>query len=117
MRRLRTGNDSTTLSDNIVLPADFHLQVIVWRTGSAHRVRMKRIAPIIAAAITGLVLFAGAAQAACQVEYKAKRDNPLKLYHDVTTVDAPCGSAEAALRAQLAAQGLTLLKVLAKKET
>ena len=66
----------------------------------ASSVRMIRIASIIAAAVTCTLLFAGAAQAACQVEYKAKRDNPLKLYHDVTTVDAPCGSAEAALRAR-----------------
>lgn len=78
---------------------------------------MNRIAPIVAAAVTGIVLFAGAAQAACQVEYKAKQDNPLRLYHDVATVDAPCASAEAALRDKLAARGLTLLKVLSKKET
>jgi outer membrane lipopolysaccharide assembly protein LptE/RlpB len=65
----------------------------------------------------GLMLAATTAQAACQVEYKAKRDKPLELYYDVTVVNAPCASAEAALRAQLAQQGLTLLKVLSKKET
>jgi len=111
---VQTGNDGTMLSDNIALPAVLPRQVIEWPTGSAHLVRMNRIAPTIAAAI-GALLFAGPAQAACQVEYKAKRDNPLKLYHDVTTVDAPCASAEAALRAQLAARGLTLLKVLSKR--
>ena len=113
---MQTGNDGTMLSDNIALPADFHAQVIEWPTGSAHRVRMRRITPIIAAAV-GALLFAGAAQAACRVEYKAKQDNPLTLYHDVTTVDAPCASAESALRARLAARGLTLLKVLSKRET
>lgn len=104
------------LSDNIALPADFHAQVIEWRTGSAHSVRMNRIASIITTAVTCTLLFAGTAQAACQVEYKAKRDNPLKLYHDVTTVDAACGSAEEALRATLAARGLTLLKILSTRE-
>jgi len=112
---MQTGNNGTMLSDNIALPAVFPRQVIEWLTGSEHLAHMYRIAPIIAAAI-GAVLFAGTAHAACQVEYKAKRDNPLKLYHDVTTVDAPCASAEAALRAQLAARGLTLLKVLSKRE-
>ncbi len=77
---------------------------------------MTRIAHILAAAV-GACLFTGAAQAACQVEYKAKQDNPLKLFHDVTTVDAPCDSVERALRSQLSERGLTLLKVLSKRET
>jgi len=34
----------------------------------------------------------------------------------VTTVNAPCPQAEAALRAQLAQRGLTLLKIMSKKE-
>ncbi|WP_093035311.1 hypothetical protein [Roseovarius azorensis] len=69
--------------------------------------------PVIA---LGFMLVATGAHAACEVEYKAKRDKPLALYYDVTTVNAPCASAEAALRAQLAKKGLTLLKVLSKKE-
>ena len=69
--------------------------------------------PLIAC---GLILVATGAQAACEVEYKAKRDKPLELYYDVTTVNAPCASAEAALRVQLAQKGLTLLKVMSKKE-
>lgn len=82
----------------------------------AHLGRMTQITrPLILA--SGLVFAATAAQAACQVEYKAKRDKPLELYYDVTVVNAPCASAEAALRAQLAQQGLTLLKVLSKKES
>ena len=76
---------------------------------------MIRNTAIIAAVYA--LFFAGAAQAACQVEYKAKRDSPLELYYDVMTVDAPCASAEAALRARLSAQGLTLLKILSKRET
>lgn len=76
---------------------------------------MRQIARLPALAL-GITLCATAAHAACQIEYKAKRDKPLALFHDVTTVNAPCASAEAALRAQLAQQGLTLLKVLSKKE-
>lgn len=83
---------------------------------------MIRIAPtlstgLVAALILALALTltATAAQAACQVEYKAKRDRPLQLFHDVTTVNVPCAQAEAALRAALARQGLTLLKVLSKR--
>lgn len=63
-----------------------------------------------------LTLFAQAATAACQVEYKAKRETPFELFYDVTTINAPCSAAEAALRAQLARQGLTLLKIMSQKE-
>ncbi|SLN73777.1 hypothetical protein ROG8370_03621 [Roseovarius gaetbuli] len=76
---------------------------------------MKQITQITLMAL-GLALAAGGAQAACQIEYKAKRDKPLELYYDVTTVNAPCSSAESALRAQLAGKGLKLLKVMSKKE-
>lgn len=69
--------------------------------------------PLIA---LGFTLVASGVQAACEVEYKAKRDTPLELYYDVATINAPCSSAEAALRAQLAKKGLTLLKVMSKKE-
>jgi len=76
---------------------------------------MTQITRLTIAAL-GLSLLAGAPQAACQVDYTATRDKPLELYYDVTTVNAPCSQAEAALRSQLAARGLTLLKVLSKKE-
>lgn len=76
---------------------------------------MTHITRLTAAAL-GLSLMAGAAHAACQVEYKAKRDKPLELYYDVTTVNTPCSQAASALQARLAARGLTLLKVLSTKE-
>ncbi|MBC7131513.1 MAG: hypothetical protein H5U16_00215 [Roseovarius sp.] len=66
--------------------------------------------------VLALLLSAQVAHAACQVEYKAKRDRPLQLFHDVTTVNAPCSAAEQVLRAQLKRQGLTLLKIMSKKE-
>ncbi len=76
---------------------------------------MTRIIGILAATLA-LTLSAKAAMAACQVEYKAKRDNPFGLFYNVTTVSVPCSAAEGALRAQLAQQGLTLLKIMSKKE-
>ncbi|MDU8928086.1 hypothetical protein RXV86_11875 [Alisedimentitalea sp. MJ-SS2] len=74
---------------------------------------MKRIAHIMTL-VAGLVLASTAAQAACVVEYKAKRDNPLELFYDVTQVGGDCSVADATerLRRKLTKQGLTLLKVL-----
>ncbi|WP_377067571.1 hypothetical protein [Roseovarius ramblicola] len=72
---------------------------------------MRTLAPAIV-----LVLSAGAVAAACEIEYKAKRDTPFELFYNVTTVNAPCPQAEAALRAQLSQRGLTLLKIMSKKE-
>lgn len=74
---------------------------------------------LITALASGLALPAAQAQAACLAEYKAKRDNPLELYYDVAQVTGPCTvqNAEAQLRATLAAQGLTLLKVLSVTES
>ena len=78
---------------------------------------MTRLSLITALAL-GLGLPAAQAQAACTAEYKAKRDNPLELYYDVAQITGPCTvqNAEAQLRAMLAAQGLTLLKVLSVAE-
>lgn len=51
-------------------------------------------------------------------EYKAKRDDPLKLFHGTARIEGTCtrAAARAQLRRQLAAQGLTLLKVIAVSE-
>lgn len=59
-----------------------------------------------------------AAQAACLVEYKAKRDNPLELFFDVAQVGGDCSEADATerLRRKLAREGLTLLKVLSVRK-
>jgi len=76
---------------------------------------MTRILHTLAPALA-IIASAGAALAACEVEYKAKRDNPFELFYNVATVNAPCSQAEAALRAQLAQRGLTLLKIMSKKE-
>jgi hypothetical protein len=58
------------------------------------------------------------AKAACMAEYKAKRDNPLKLHYDVAQINGSCtiANARAQLAGQLSRQGLTLLKVLSVSE-
>lgn len=61
-------------------------------------------------------LAAGSAEAACQVQYKAKQDNPLKLdFGTASLPDEACASKEAAAAAlapQLAAKGWTLLAIV-----
>lgn len=66
----------------------------------------------------GLTVAATGAQAACVVEYKAKRDNPLELFYDVATTRGPCTKAAAAaeLQARLAGKGLQLLKVISVRK-
>ncbi|MFK7939358.1 MAG: hypothetical protein AB8B82_08270 [Roseovarius sp.] len=82
---------------------------------------MTRKTLIPAALVLGTVLSGTVtqAQAACMAEYKAKRDNPLELYYDVAQIPGPCtqANATAQLQAMLAAQGLTLLKVLSVTES
>lgn len=53
------------------------------------------------------------AQAACFADYKAKKDNPLRLHYGVAQV-ASCNrsGAETELRRRLEAEGWTLLNVL-----
>lgn len=74
---------------------------------------MKPIGLICLVALT-LILASGGAFAACYAEYKAKRDNPLELIYNVAQLRGPCtlAAARAQLSADLAAQGITLLKVL-----
>jgi hypothetical protein len=61
-------------------------------------------------------LAAGTADAACRVEYKAKRDNPLKLeFGSASLPDEACSSkqaAAAALAPRLQQQGWTLLAIV-----
>ena len=58
------------------------------------------------------------AQAACLVEYKAKRDNPLELFFDTVRIDGPCtmANARSQLATILAARGQTLLKVVSVRQ-
>ncbi len=79
--------------------------------------RMKHALLIMAAT---LALLATPASAACVAEYKAKRDNPLRLdYGTVTVPGSDCSAAavQAAVRAELAARGWTLLSILSVRQS
>jgi hypothetical protein len=67
-----------------------------------------------AALVIGLSL-AGAAQAECFADYKAKQDNPLRLHYGVIALpDTDCSKAAAkgVIAPRLKQQGWTLLNVL-----
>ena len=61
-----------------------------------------------------LCLWASAAQAACYADYKAKRDDPLRLHYGVAEIDGDCtvDTAQAALQTRLSADDWQLLNVL-----
>lgn len=67
------------------------------------------------AALALAVTFAGAAQAECYADYKAKQEPPLRLHYGVIALpDSACSVAAAAgvIAPRLAQQGWTLLNVL-----
>ncbi|MHA6326860.1 hypothetical protein [Roseivivax sp. CAU 1753] len=71
---------------------------------------MKQIILILA-----LTFGPAAAQAACYADYKAKRENPLRLHYGVAEIpDAACNkkAATRALGPRLAAEGWSLLNVV-----
>jgi hypothetical protein len=61
-----------------------------------------------------LALLAGSASAACYADYKAKKDDPLRLQYGVAAITGECAPAPAALELapRLAADGWELLEVL-----
>lgn len=66
-------------------------------------------------ALTGAMLLAQVADAACYADYKAKRDNPLRLHYGVIELpDDACtpGAASRAIAGRIARDGWTLLNVL-----
>jgi len=73
-----------------------------------------RLYPALIAAT--LALAAGAAEAACYADYKAKRDGPLQLHYGVIELpDAACGSTAAAAeetRRRIAGGGWELLNIV-----
>lgn len=79
---------------------------------------MTRIFRTITLATALALATAATAQAACMVEYKAKRDKPFELFYNVVQIAGPCtqGNAREQVSAMLASQGLTLLKILSVKE-
>ncbi len=70
---------------------------------------MKRISTIV---LLALVL-GGPAGAACFVEYKAKRDDPLRLHYGIVRLDdAACRNPAPAVARRIAAGGWQLLTVM-----
>ncbi|WP_114287553.1 hypothetical protein [Candidatus Halocynthiibacter alkanivorans] len=66
-------------------------------------------------AFVSLMIAASPASAGCYADYKAKRDNPLKLHYGVLELPASACSAAAAKRVarqKLAADSWTLLRIL-----
>jgi len=61
-----------------------------------------------------VIAFTTSAQAACFVDYKAKRDDPLRLHYGVAEIAGDCTPLNAArvLQPRLANGGWTLLTVL-----
>ena len=73
---------------------------------------MKKLALILSI----ITLAAGSAQASCYADYKAKRDNPLRLHYGVIELpDAVCSdmnAASAEIARRVGAGGWTFLNVL-----
>ncbi len=67
------------------------------------------------AALALAITLAAPAQAACYADYKAKRENPLKLHYGVVQVDiSPCAMSDKVkrqVRQRLKASGWQLLQV------
>lgn len=70
------------------------------------------IACFLSALVLSCLATAGAAD--CYADYKAKRDNPLRLHYGVMQINGPCAPqpAQQEISARLQAQGWTLLNVL-----
>ncbi|MEL7165137.1 MAG: hypothetical protein AAGL96_06645 [Pseudomonadota bacterium] len=60
-----------------------------------------------------LALGAGSVQAQCYADYKAKKDDPLRLHYGVAQISGACntGSASTELMRRLAQRGWVLLQV------
>ncbi len=74
-----------------------------------------RLALLTAALVSLAALAAGPASAECYADYKAKKDDPLRLHYGVMEIpDGACdpGAAAAVAADRLAGAGWTLLNVL-----
>lgn len=100
------GNDGAVLSDITRIDIDYHRE-------DDDIAPMKQIIIIGAFALCAL---SGPANAACYADYKAKKENPLKLHYGVIELpDTACdstNSAAAAIAPRLAKAGWNLLNVL-----
>ena len=73
-------------------------------------------APLSAVLVIAVLALAGTANAACYADYKAKRDNPLRLHYGVIELpDAACADPDlsrAEIVKRIAESGWQLLNVL-----
>lgn len=106
------GNNAGALADNGAAAARLLLPSPA-APAQGGAMTKRRILPLLALVSC---LAAGMADAACQVQYKAKRDNPLKLdFGTASLPDEACASeaaAAAALAPRLAEKGWTLLAIV-----
>lgn len=74
---------------------------------------MKHLYRILAAQAVILV-FSAAAHAACFADYKAKRDNPLRLHYGVVQLSGACSAsaAQAEIAGRISGEGWQLLTVV-----
>lgn len=75
---------------------------------------MKRTSSLLALA-AALALLATPGAAECYADYKAKRDNPLRLHYGTIRIDGPACTTEAAaaeIAPRIAVDGWNLLNVL-----
>ncbi len=79
----------------------------------AHRVLTMKQLCLIAVLLAGLAVPAPSMAADCYADYKAKRDNPLRLHYGVAEI-SKCSkkAAKSELSSRLSAQGWTLLNVM-----
>lgn len=77
------------------------------------------LAPLLFALVVGVAL-PSTALADCYVEYKAKKDNPLRLHYGIVALDGSCPASGTAVQQaahRVAAGGWTLLNVVGLSET
>lgn len=81
---------------------------------SSHQIGQNSMMKTLPFLALTFVAFAGAAQAACYADYKAKQDNPLRLHYGVAEVDGNCTkrNARRQIEDRIAADSWTLLNVL-----
>ena len=89
--------------------------VIEYQCAADHGSLMKPYIHTLAFGL-GLLASTASAHAACYADYKAKKDNPLKLHYGVARIpDSACGSRGAAAKAiapRLASAGWSLLNIV-----
>jgi hypothetical protein len=109
-RTRRTGNNGGLLSDN---SAANRLEILNNRRVRRSLIAMRHMRLFLFIwLISALAATAGAAD--CFADYKAKRDNPLRLHYGVMQITGPCAAAEARseVAARLQRNGWTLLNVV-----